>query len=50
MHISDTGLDNSLETFTASSLIPVNKNPGLGPISVGEVLRFYSRKCRTVNY
>ena len=31
--------DNSLEAFMASRLIPLDKNPGLRPIGVGEVLR-----------
>ncbi len=33
------GVDNSLEAFPACKLIPLNKNPGLRPIGVGEVLR-----------
>ena len=32
-----TGPDNSLEAFTTSRLIPLNKNPELRPIGVGEV-------------
>ena len=31
--------ENSLEAFTSNRLIPLNKNPGLRPIGVGEVLR-----------
>eukprot|EP00794_Sanderia_malayensis_P018637 gene18637-biopygen15703 len=31
--------DNSLEAFLACKLIPLDKNPGLRPIGVGEVLR-----------
>lgn len=31
--------DNSLEALLASRLVPLNKNPGLSPIGVGEVLR-----------
>ena len=30
---------NSLESFTSCRLIPLNKNPGIRPIGVGEVLR-----------
>ena len=30
---------NSAEAFLASRLIPLNKNPGLRPIRVGEVIR-----------
>ena len=29
----------SIETFVACRLIPLDKNPGLGPIGVGEILR-----------
>ena len=29
----------SLEAYTASKLIPVDKNPGVRPIGIGEVLR-----------
>ena len=39
IHISEAGFDNSLKTFTASRLIPPDKNPGLRPIVVGEVFR-----------
>jgi len=31
--------DTSLESFVACRLIPLNKNPGLRPIGVGEILR-----------
>jgi len=31
--------DNSLEALMASRLVPLDKNPGLRPIGVGEVLR-----------
>ena len=31
--------NKSLEAFIACRLIPLNKNPGLRPIGVGEVLR-----------
>ena len=31
--------DNSLESLMASRLVPLDKNPGLRPIGVGEVLR-----------
>ena len=30
---------SSLESFVASRLVPMDKNPGLRPIGVGEVLR-----------
>ena len=33
------GDDKSLEPFLACGLIPLDKNPGLRPIGVGEVLR-----------
>ena len=32
--------DNSLETFLACRLVPLDKRPGLRPIGVGEVLRW----------
>ena len=32
IHFSNSGTDNSLEAFTASRLIPLNKNPGVCPI------------------
>ena len=38
MHLSNSDTDNSLEAFTASQLIPLNKNSGVCPIGVGEVL------------
>lgn len=38
IYISDAGIDNSLKTFTASRLKPLDKNPRLCPIGVGEVL------------
>ena len=37
--------DNSLESFLACRLVPLNKNPGLRPIGVGEVLRRIAGKC-----
>ena len=39
IHLENSGSENSLEAFTANRLIPLNKNPGLRPIGVGEVLR-----------
>ena len=33
------GNEQSLEAFTACRLIPLNKNPGLRPIGVSEILR-----------
>ena len=42
IHVIETDVDNSLETFTASPLIPPEKNPGLRPIGVEEV------SCRIV--
>ena len=35
----ECGKDGSLEAFLASKLIPLDKNPGLRPIGVGELLR-----------
>ena len=35
--------DKSLEPFTASRLIPLNKNPGTRPIRVGEIFRRIAR-------
>lgn len=35
----DIGTDGSLESFLSCKLIPLNKNPGVRPIGVGEVLR-----------
>ena len=37
-------LVNTLETFLSCHLIPLDKNPGLRPIGVGEVLRRIVRK------
>ena len=37
IHISDAVIDNSLETFTASRLKPLDKNPEVR--SIGERLR-----------
>ena len=39
IHISEAGLDNSLETFIAGLLILFDKNCGPRPVGVGEVLR-----------
>ena len=39
IHLSNSDTDNSLEAFTTSRLIPLNKNPGVHPIGAGEVLR-----------
>ena len=39
IHLSNSDTENSLETFTVSRLVPLNKNPGVRPIDVGEVLR-----------
>ena len=36
--------EQSLEAFTACRLIPLNKNPGLRPIGVGETLRRIAEK------
>ena len=44
IHLSNSDTDNSLEAFTASRLIPLNKNPGVRPVGVGEVLRGIARK------
>ena len=38
IHLSNLHTSNSLEAFTASRLIPLNKNPGVRPIDFGEVL------------
>ena len=38
IHLSNSDTDNSLEAFTTSRLIPLNKNPGVHPIGVSEVL------------
>ena len=35
----DDIIDNSLEELLTSRLVPLDKNPGLRPITVGEVLR-----------
>ena len=45
--INETEFQNgttSLETFIASRLVPLGKNPGLWTINVGEVLRRIARK------
>ena len=42
---TDDIADNSLESFLACRLVPLNKNPGLRPIGVGEVLRRIAGKC-----
>ena len=44
IHISEVGLDNSLEAFRAGCLILLNKNPGLCSIGVGEELCQIARK------
>ena len=44
IHHSNSDTGNSLEAFTANRLIPLNKNPGVHPIGVGEVLRRIARK------
>ena len=36
--------DNSLEAYLACRLVPLDKKPGLRPISVGEVLRWIAKK------
>ena len=36
---SDIQQDRSLDPLLASRLIPLNKNPGLRPIGIGETLR-----------
>ena len=38
-------IDNSLEAYLACRLVPLNKNPGLRPIGVGEVLRRIAGKA-----
>ena len=38
IQLPNSGTDNSLEAFTASQLTPLNKNPEVCPIGVGEVL------------
>ena len=35
---------DSLEALLASTLVPLDKNPGFGPIGVGEVIRRIIRK------
>ena len=37
--INDVG--DTLEAFIANRLIPLNKNPGIRPIGVGEVIRLF---------
>ena len=37
--INDVG--DALEAFIANRLIPLNKNPGIRPIGVGEVIRLF---------
>ena len=44
IHHSNSDTGNKLEAFTANRLIPLNKNPGVHPIGVGEVLRRIARK------
>ncbi|MEM7054121.1 MAG: hypothetical protein AAF446_06185 [Pseudomonadota bacterium] len=36
---------STLEAYTAYQLIPLNKNPGIRPIGVGEILRRIIGKC-----
>ena len=36
---------NTLEAFTACRLIPLDKNPGVHPIGIGEMLRRLVSKC-----
>ena len=36
IHLSNSDTGNSLEAFTTSRLIPLNKNPGVHPIGVSE--------------
>ena len=36
--LSNSDTENSLEAFTPSQSIPLNKNPGACPIGVDEVL------------
>ena len=39
IHLSNSDTANSLEAFTATRLIPLNKNVGVRPTGAGEVLR-----------
>ena len=39
IHLSNSDTVKRLEALTASPLIPLNKNPGVRPIGIGEVLR-----------
>ena len=44
IHLSNSDTDNSSEASTASRLIPLNKNSGVRPIGVGEVVMYVAKK------
>ena len=44
IHLSNSDTNNTLEAFTTSPLIPLNKTPGAHPVGAGEVLRQIARK------